>query len=205
MRPLVWFLGSPKVERAADIKWPGSPFLIIANHITAYDAALVLYAMPGKVRRRVAIAMAADVLDDLQYARNQGSWFLNTLSPVAYLLITALFNVFPLPSSVGFRDSFAHMGKALDRGYNIMIFPEGHRTGGVLDRFRSGIGLLVQESDADVVPVALRGMGELKREERWFRSGKLSIRVGEPLHIDRNTSADEITSLLENTLRAMLD
>jgi long-chain acyl-CoA synthetase len=165
-----------------------------------------LYALPGKVRRRVAIAMAADMLDDFRHARGQESWLLNMLAPAAYLLITALFNVFPLPHSAGFRDSFAHMGKALDRGYNIMVFPEGRRSGGTLNHFRSGIGLLVQESDAEVVPVALEGLGELKQSnEKWFRSGKLSIRVGKPIRVDRGLPADEITALLENTLRTMLE
>ncbi|HTZ88958.1 MAG TPA: AMP-binding protein [Alloacidobacterium sp.] len=206
MRPLVWFLAAPKIERSVEVKWPDKPMLIIGNHITAYDGALVLYALPGRVRRRVAIAMAADMLDDFRHARGQESWFLNVLVPAAYLLITALFNVFPLPRSTGFRESFSHMGKALDRGYNILIFPEGHRSDGVLDHFRPGIGLLVQESDAEVLPVALRGMGELKQSrERWFRSGKLSIRVGVPMRIDRNLAADEITARLENTLRTMLE
>jgi long-chain acyl-CoA synthetase len=98
------------------------------------------------------------------------------------------------------------MGKALDRGYNILIFPEGHRSEGELQRFRSGIGLLVQESDADVLPVALRGLGELKQRGRgWFRSGKLSIRVGQPLQIDRQLPADEITSTLEHALRKLFE
>jgi long-chain acyl-CoA synthetase len=206
MRPLVWFLAAPKVERSVNAKWPHSPILIIANHITTYDGALVLYALPGKVRRRVAAAMSAAILDDFRHARGQGSWFLNVLAPAAYLLVTALFNVFPMPRSAGFRDSFAHMGKALDRGYNILIFPEGSRSDGTLEHFRSGIGLLVQESDVEVLPVALRGLGDLKqRKERWFRSGKLSIHVGEPTRIDKNLPADEITARLENTLRTMLE
>jgi long-chain acyl-CoA synthetase len=150
--------------------------------------------------------MSADILDDFRHARGQGSWFLNALAPAAYWLTTALFNVFPLPRSTGFRESFTHMGKALDHGYNILIFPEGHRSEGELQRFRSGIGLLVQESDADVLPVALRGLGELKQRGRgWFRSGKLSIRVGQPLQIDRQLPADEITSTLEHALRKLFE
>jgi long-chain acyl-CoA synthetase len=206
MRPLVWILGAPRVEHNRDITWPEKPVLIIANHVTAYDGALVLYALPGKMRRHVAIAMAANILDDFHRARGQGSWFLNALAPAAYWLTTALFNVFPLPSTAGFRDSFAHMGKALDRGYNILIFPEGHRTSGELQQFRSGIGLLVQESNADVLPVALQGLGTLKQSgERWFRSGKLSIRVGQLMRIDTHLPAEEITTALESTLRKMLE
>jgi long-chain acyl-CoA synthetase len=204
MRPLVWLLAGPRVERSSTLE-SHAPVLMIANHVTAYDGALVLYALPPRMRRQVAIAMAANMLDDYRQARGQGNWLLNMLAPAAYWLITALFNVFPLPRSAGFRDSFAHMGKALDRGYNILIFPEGHRSGGALEHFRSGIGLLVQESGAAVLPVALRGLGELKQSRaRWFRSGQLSIRVGELMRMDKNLSADEITAALEDTLRAML-
>lgn len=206
VRPLVWLLAAPKVECAGNPESSAEPLLIIANHVTAYDGALVLYALPGKMRRRVAIAMAADMLDDFRHARGQGSWFLNALAPAAYLLISVLFNVFPLPRSAGFRNSFTHMGKALDHGYNVLIFPEGHRSEGHLDRFRQGIGLLVQESNADVLPIALKGLGELKQSgQKWFRTGKLSIRLGKPMRIDRNLPANEITALLENTLCEMLE
>lgn len=204
MRPLVRLLASPRVERVAPLQ-AELPVLIIANHVTAYDGALVLYALPPKIRRHVAIAMAADMLDDYRHARGQGNRILNLLAPLAYWLITALFNVFPLPRSAGFRASFAHMGKALDRGYSILIFPEGHRSSRGLQHFRSGIGLLVQESEATVLPVALRGLSELKQSRaRWFRSGRLSIRIGELMRIDKSLSAEEITALLENKLRAML-
>lgn len=204
MMPLVWILAKPRVIREINAVETQRAMLIIANHVTSYDGALVLYALPGHIRRRVAIAMAANMLDEFRHARGQSSWWRNMLAPAAYLLITALFNVFPLPRSAGFRHSFAHMGAALDRGYNILIFPEGHRSEGTLQRFRSGIGLLVQESNALVLPVTVQGLGELKRERRWFRSGKLSIRVGTPLQIDSRLPADEITILLERTLQSMM-
>lgn len=205
MRPFVSFLGAPRVTRDPNTAWPEEPILIIANHITSYDGALVLYALPGKVRRHVATAMAADMLDDFRHARGQESWWQNVLAPGAYLLITALFNVFPIPRNVGFRDSFAHMGNALDRGYNILIFPEGQRTWGTLQRFRSGIGLLVKESNTAVLPVTLLGLGELRQAGRgWFRSGKLEVRVGKPMKFDAHRDADSITQELEETLRSML-
>ena len=60
-----------------------------------------------------------------------------------YWLLTALFNVFPLPRLQGFRQSFAHAGEALDRGYSVLIFPEGTRSQtGEIAPFRQGIGLL---------------------------------------------------------------
>lgn len=205
MRPLVWILAKPRVIRETDSTSAEQPMLVIANHVTSYDGALVLYALPGKIRRHIAIAMAANMLDEFRHARAQDSWWQNMLAPAAYWLITALFNVFPLPRSAGFRNSFAHIGKALDRGYNILIFPEGHRSEGSLQRFRAGIGLLVQESNTAVLPVALQGLGGLKqRQQRWFRSGALTIRVGKPLRFATDLSADEITAELEKALQSML-
>ena len=73
--------------------------------------------------------------------------------PPAYLLITALFNVFPLPRQRDFQRSFAHAGEALDRGYNVLVFPEGTRSAaGKLARFRPGIGLLVKQSQRPCCP-----------------------------------------------------
>ncbi len=62
--PLVRFLASPAVKSEVT-EWPASPMLIVANHITSYDAALILFALPHHVRNRVAIAMSGEMLLDL--------------------------------------------------------------------------------------------------------------------------------------------
>ncbi len=68
------------------------------------------------------------------------------LAPFAYFLITALFNVFPLPQKSGFRRSFQHAGEAIDRGYSVLVFPEGRRSDdGAPQPFKSGAGLLWKE------------------------------------------------------------
>ena len=207
----VWMLGNPRVERPPDLA-PEKPVLLIANHVTAYDAALVLYGLPGPMRRRVAVAMAGDMLRDFRHMRNVGptgrrvSPLLDVLGPPAWLLITALYNVFPLPRSAGFRRSFQHAGEALDRGYNVLVFPEGFRTETGLQPFRPGIGLLVRESDAPVLPVALVGLSELKqRRKGWFRSGKLTVRVGEPIQFAADDTPEQITARLYETLKSMLE
>ncbi len=196
LRPLVWLLAAPRIEPACPL--PDEPALIIANHVTAYDAALVLYALPGRLRRKTAIAMAADILEDMRCGRHQDNALLNALAPAGYWLLTALLNVFPLPRSSGFRRSFAHAGNAMDRGYSVLIFPEGARSDdGRLRPFRSGIGLLAHESQAPVVPVELIGLGEMLQTRHWFRSGRLTIRVGEPIAVDETASVQELTALFE--------
>jgi long-chain acyl-CoA synthetase len=202
LRPLIWLLAAPRVVHAS-ASVPSAPLLLIANHVTAYDGALVLYALPTKLRRRVAIAMSGEMLLDFRKGRNQGNPVRNALAPLAYLFMTALFNVFPLPRRSGFRGSFAHAGAAMDMGYSVLIFPEGHRSSdGTLQSFRPGIGILAKESNVAILPVALKGLGEMKRSG-WFRSGKLEIRVGSAVPVGDGADASEIARTLEAAMRAL--
>ena len=204
-QPLIWLLAAPRVV-CETTKLPEGPMLLIANHVTAYDGPLLMYALPGRVRRHVAIAMSAEVLGDLRRGRGQGNAMLNALAPIGYWLITALYNVFPLPRRRGFRRSFAHAGEAMDRGYSVMIFPEGHRSEtGRLQRFREGTGLLAKESQVPVLPVGLRGLGELKASGRWIRSGKLEVRVGAPVELGPEATATEWTAALEAAVQRLTE
>jgi long-chain acyl-CoA synthetase len=205
MRPVVWLLGAPRVVcEAAEL--PDAPVLVIANHVTAYDGALVLYALPAKLRRRVAAAMSGEMLMDMRRARNQPNAVANFFGPVTYWLLTALFNVFPLPRARGFRRSFAHAGEAMDRGYSVLIFPEGTRSrDGRLHAFRPGIGLLAAESRVPIVPVALVGLGELRASgERWFHSGKIEVRIGRAIPAaEEESDPAEFTARLEEAVRVL--
>ena len=204
-QPFVWFLGNPRVVRMENLT-AYEPMLIICNHVTAYDGALVEYALPGRMRRHVAAAMLGEMLDDYRHSRNPDTGRFMLLGPAAYWLVTALYNVFPLPRRRDFQRSFAHAGEALDQGYNVLIFPEGTRSAaGELARFRPGIGLLVKQAHAPVLPVALNGIGELKaRGSGWFRSGKLEVRVGQPLRFGPLETESEITEKLHSAVEALM-
>ncbi len=71
MRPLVWGLAAPRVVRTAPLTVE-EPILIIANHVTAYDLPLLLYALPRPMRNRTAVAMSGEMLEDFRHARNLG-------------------------------------------------------------------------------------------------------------------------------------
>ena len=207
IRPLTRFLATPKVTAPPPAALPVSPMLIIANHVTAFDVPLVLYALPARIRNRVVVAMSGEMLEDWRHARNQPSWWQNLLAPLQYWLVTALFNVFPLPRSAGFRQSFAHAGRALDHGYNVLVFPEGQRSSdGALQPFRAGIGLLAIDSQTAVLPIGLKGIGAIKQQRsRWFRSGKIEVHVGLPITISSQLKAEEIAAALQNAVRALIE
>ncbi|MGA2571576.1 MAG: AMP-binding protein [Terracidiphilus sp.] len=209
MRPLVWLLGAPRVVGPAK-PLPEGPLLIVANHVTAYDGPLIQYALAGPYRRRIATAMMGEMLDDYRHWRNPekppGRQGFYVPGPPAYWLVTALFNVFPLPRQRDFQASFAHAGKALDRGFNVLVFPEGARSKeGQLARFRPGIGLLAKESFTPVLPIGIRGLGEMKTRQRsWFRSGILEVHVGEAIRFAPGETESAITARLHDEVERLM-
>ena len=205
VRPLVWLLAAPRVRRSQGLD-VSEPVLIVANHVTAYDLPLLLVALPRAVRDRTAVAMSGEMLEDFRHGRNMEPRWLGPLGPPAWLLITALFNAFPLPRQRDFQRSFAHAGEALDRGFHVVVFPEGTRSAdGTLANFRAGIGLLVKQSGTAVLPVGLVGLGDLKvRGRGWFRSGKLEVRVGEPVRFASTEPEAAITARLHAEVERLL-
>jgi long-chain acyl-CoA synthetase len=210
MRPLVWLLSKPTVVATGPLD-AAEPMLIVANHVTSYDGPLLEYALPAAIRRRIAVAMSGEMLDDYRHFRNavrhtaEARFFLP--GPLFYFLVTALFNVFPLPRQRDFQRSFAHAGEALDKGMHVLLFPEGARSAeGRLAAFRPGIGLLVKQSSARVLPMAIRGLGELKTGTRgWFRSGTVEVRVGRPMRFGPADTEAGITAQLHAAVERLLN
>ena len=98
-----------------------APLLIIANHVTTFDGPLIQYALPGAATTiagacRAKCSMTIGISAIQSRMRPSGRFFLP--GPLFYFLLTALFNVFPLPRLRDFQPSFAHAGKAMDRGYH---------------------------------------------------------------------------------------
>ncbi|MHB8302371.1 MAG: AMP-binding protein [Acidobacteriaceae bacterium] len=183
VRPLALLLAHPRVLCDADLL-PKTPSIYIANHVSSMDVPLLLYALPRRVRQHMAVAMSAELLAAWRGHRagvGVGAGPLRWLAPLQAWLVTALFNTFPLPAGAGLRRSFAHIGEALDRGYNVLIFPEGRRTeDGALQPFQSGIGLLAQDSQVEVVPMALAGLWQATQRPR-LRPPGLAVAVGQPV------------------------
>ncbi len=205
-RPLVYSLAHPKVQSLLRAP-PNTPVLLYANHVTAVDVPLMLYGLPGRLRRRVAVAMSGEILLAWRERRYYRSRILNWLSPLEYLVVTALFNVFPLPQKTGFRKSFSHAALIMDSGFHIIVFPEGHRASDErIQEFRSGAGLLWGDLRCPALPIYLGGLGELKRtEDRWFLSGRLFVRIGDLISSSSGASPQDATATLEAALRELAE
>ena len=121
MRPLVWLLLGPRIAPPVLL---ARPSLLIANHLTAFDVPVILYALSARDRDHVAVAMSGQLLTGWRRGKAERHRMVAPLTPIAYWLVTALFNVFPLPRGAGLRQSFAHAGEAWTRVIMCWFFPK---------------------------------------------------------------------------------
>ncbi len=146
-RPAMFILGWPRVRGRENLRGVNGPVLVVANHVTYVDPAYILAALPARLRLCLAVAMEGEVLETMRKPPAGAGTFSNLLLRLQYVLIVGLFNVFPLPRRSGFRKSFAFAGELVDRGWSVLVFPEGVRTNtGKMAPFRAGIGLLATRS-----------------------------------------------------------
>ena len=148
----------------------------------------------------IVILAVAFNFERLRSWRHGGLW-----DRALYLLVVALFNVFSLPKKSGFRGSFAFAGESVDRGFSVLVFPEGRRTeDGAMKPFMSGIGLLAAQLRLPVVPIRIHGLFELKKRRQYFsRPGRVTVTFGEPVRYEREEPAS-ITKDLERRVAALI-
>jgi long-chain acyl-CoA synthetase len=198
--PATVIMAHPKIVGRENLEGVEGPVLITCNHVTYIDVGFVLIAMPPRIRHKLAIGMLGERLWGMWRPPASMNVFARWWQQAGYYLVVALFNVFPLPQQSGVRESFAFAGESVDRGYSVVVFPEGRRTpDGNPSPFRSGVGMLAQKLDIPVVPIRIDGLFELKQSGRRIaRSGQLKVMIGKPLRFTLETPAEEITNHLEH-------
>jgi len=179
-----------EVRGRANFRAVEQPCLIISNHNMHLDQSMLLMAMPSAFRQRVAIAAAAT---DIFGNRFRG--FFSAL----------LGNAFPFATrGSGIRESLENVGRMLDDGWNVLVFPEGRLTvNGPMKSFKSGIGFLARETGADVLPVRIDVLRPGFYEGKWLPHPRARVRVniGKPVRIEPGTSYSEATARLEQAVR----
>jgi long-chain acyl-CoA synthetase len=157
--------------------------LVVSNHIDDVDVGFIQTALPARFRHRLATATGGEALEALRTPPASRNLLLRTFDRVEWFLGVSLLNLFPLPRQAGFRDSFAYAGECVDRGYSILVFPEGHHTiDGKLRQFRSGVGLLASKLGIPVVPMRIDGLFAVKQAgKRMARPHQIKVKIGQPI------------------------
>jgi long-chain acyl-CoA synthetase len=158
------------------------PVIFAPNHSSNLDTVAVLAAMPRRIRHRLAPAVSQDYF--LPYLAGTGTRRERISLAVQFWLAVLTVNVFPLPQATrGVRDALQFAGKLVDRGYSILIYPEGARTpDGRMKAFRPGVGILAVRLGIPVVPVHIQGLFEvLPVNSSWPTPGPVRLRFGAPI------------------------
>jgi long-chain acyl-CoA synthetase len=205
LRPAIVLLGWPKIEGRENLRGWKCPFLIVSNHVDHVDVGFILTALPSRIRHRLATAAGGEALEALRAPR-PARWLLGRIyDRIQWALGVTLLNLFPLPRDAGFRESFAYAGEAVDRGYSVLVFPEGrHTTDGKLSSFRAGVGLLANNLGVPVVPMRIVGLFEVKKAGRRFAAPwSIRVRIGQPLRFNPGTPPEEIVIQLQKAEEAL--
>jgi long-chain acyl-CoA synthetase len=186
--PLVRAFAWLRVDGIEHLQPIHGPVVFAANHQSYMDVPVILAALPGRWRYRVAPAMAKEFFTAHFFPEQTGrlAWLTNSLN---YYLAALVFTAFPLPQrEAGARQTLRYVGSLLEQGYSVLIFPEGHHTiAGEIDRFRPGIGMIASRLGVPVVPVRLEGLDKvLHRGWRMARPGRVRIAFGAPLALAGN-------------------
>ncbi|MGC9220189.1 MAG: lysophospholipid acyltransferase family protein, partial [Solirubrobacteraceae bacterium] len=155
-----------------------APVILIANHASHMDTPVILSSLPRRLRKRTAVAAAADY-----FYRNR----------LVASMVSLLFNTVPVDrKGSGGTKNMAYLDHLLDDGWNLLLYPEGSRKhDGSLTRVRRGAAVLAAAHKLPIVPIRVSGTAEAmppgslwpKRLRRHLRSRRhrIDISFGEPI------------------------
>ena len=93
----------------------------------------------------------------------------------------------------------------LDKGCNLIIFPEGTRsTSRSMAKFRHGVSILALEKQVPVVPVFLAGLKQLRpKGTREIHPGPVGAHILDPICFEPGTEVPEATRQIYDALNAV--
>lgn len=184
-----------EVHGAEHIEHLSLPAIFMSNHLSYYDSAALLFALPPRVRWRMAIAAARDVLYE-----TYKKW-----APLA----TLIFNPFPLPRKEGepIVEGLDYAGHLLDKDFSILVFPEGqvNVSKQKILPLKRGAGLMATEMAVPVIPVRIEGIRDVIGPYDLFprHQGRVIVSFGSPLTFKLTDSYTEATRKIEEALNRL--
>ena len=187
--PIMTLAYGLKVSGSENLAGLTGPVLFASNHHLGLDNPLIFKAVTRQWRRKLAVAASAELW------RNPIWWVLNPL----------LGNGFPIARTGPIRPSLENLGSIMDRGWSVLIYPEGVLTvGGPMKPFMQGAGLVAVEGRVPVVPIRL-DVAKFGSPSRLplLRRGRVEIRFGSPLTFPPGTDYQQATSTIEEAVKAL--
>ncbi len=168
----------------------GEQFVFAPNHVSYLDAFALAAALPYARLRRTYWGGSARIA------------FHNPL----YSLVSRLAQTVPIDHRHAVISSLAFGAAILRRNYNLIWFPEGHRSpdGELLD-FRPGIGMLPAHYSVPVVPIFIQGTDRAMPMGRAIpRPAQITVTFGTPLdphELEQQAEGEQAHDRIANALR----
>lgn len=183
-----------RVEGAEHLEGLPLPAVFMPNHVSYLDHLALAMALPPRIRRKLAFAAARDFLYE------------NYRSIV--WLFELLFNSFPFPRKEGERikSGLDHLGRMLDRGCSVVVYPEGKMSeSGELLPLKRGAGLIAAEMHTSVVPVKLTGTAAVLPYAKIVprKRAVVTVKFGQPLTFGRGESHVAATERIARAIRGL--
>lgn len=174
------------------------PVILVANHASHLDTPVILSALPRNLRKRTAVAAAADY-----FYRNR----------VVASVVSLIFNTVPIErkGGGGMAKNGSDLDKLLDQGWNLLLYPEGTRSrAGTPSRVRRGAAVLAAAHNLAIVPIRVTGTAAAMPPGRMWPKrlhGKLlssrhriEVSFGEPIQPSADTAAliERVQTFFEN-------
>jgi 1-acyl-sn-glycerol-3-phosphate acyltransferase len=166
------------------------PALIIANHASHFDTPVALSVLPERIRRKTAVAAAADRF----YRYDKKGWW-----------YSLYFNTFPIERLGGGSATLEYPLSLLRLGWSVLIYPEGTRTTtGQMGDFHHGVALMAKQTNVPVIPIYSEGLRNIMpKGQRTPQPAAVHVRIGAPVWLDDTASVPEGTAKLEGAMRSL--
>jgi 1-acyl-sn-glycerol-3-phosphate acyltransferase len=164
--------------------------IVVANHSSHADTAVLLAALPAKAQP--VFAAAADYWFDV---------------PVRRFVAGSLAGILPVRRSGDgtYAGLLAAARPALKAGRTLVMYPEGTRsTDAQIGEFRSGAVRLARDCGVPIVPVAVLGTAEvLPKGASFISHAPMGVRIGQPVDPDAASTTElraQVVALREDSL-----
>jgi long-chain acyl-CoA synthetase len=204
MVPLTRLFAYERVQGLHHLRDLDGPVLFASNHQSHMDVPVILAALPGRWRGRLAPAMLKEFFK-AHFNPSAYTWRQRFTSSLNYYLACFYFNAFPIPQrEAGARQTLQYIGELTGGGASVLIFPEGERSvTGTIKPFRGGVGMIASRLDIPVVPVRLDGVDRLLPIGGQFvRPGRVRVAFGAPLRL-RGDDYAALASQVEAAVRSL--
>jgi 1-acyl-sn-glycerol-3-phosphate acyltransferase len=186
--PATRLLARPHVRGAQDLVHAPQPAVLAPNHSSDIDTPLILASLPRAWRSRTLVGAASDRFYRTRF----------------YAVTTSLWiNTFPFDRGGDLR-GLAAAAELLREGHNVLLYPQGTRSGASLEGFRIGAARLCLATGAPIVPIHLAGTALIMPKDRGLiQRGRATVSFGRPLFPEPDEDPIELMRRTREAIEAL--